>query len=63
MAGTADILSAVPTTRFRARSRRRPSAKAGTVIPIPRHTELGETFAVEIFKECQNILGKGWWRK
>lgn len=36
---------------------------AGVMIPIPRHAELGETFAVEIFKECQDILGKGWWRK
>lgn len=35
----------------------------GVVIPIPRHTELGENLAVEIFKECQDILGKGWWRK
>lgn len=33
------------------------------VIPIPRHTELGENFAVDIFKECQDVLGKGWWRK
>jgi hypothetical protein len=37
-------------------------ALAGEVIPVPRHTELGETFAVEIFKECQGVLGKGWWR-
>ncbi|MEV0066913.1 MULTISPECIES: hypothetical protein [unclassified Amycolatopsis] len=35
----------------------------GVVIPIPRHTELGEVFAVDIFKECEGILGKGWWRK
>jgi len=34
-----------------------------TVIPIPRHTELGENFTVEIFKECQDVLGRGWWRK
>ena len=34
----------------------------GVVIPIPRHKELGETFAVDIFKECQDVLGKGWWR-
>ena len=31
--------------------------------PIPRHSELGETFAVDVFKECQAALGKGWWRK
>lgn len=33
------------------------------MIPIPRHNELGEVLAVEIFKECQDVLGKGWWRK
>ncbi|MET0233834.1 MAG: hypothetical protein ABW224_04270 [Kibdelosporangium sp.] len=31
-------------------------------IPIPRHRELGESLAVDIFKECQDVLGKGWWR-
>ncbi|MFE6611813.1 hypothetical protein [Amycolatopsis sp. NPDC057786] len=35
----------------------------GVVVPIPRHTELGEIFAVDIFKECEGVLGKGWWRK
>ncbi|HCU51255.1 MAG TPA: hypothetical protein DGG94_15910 [Micromonosporaceae bacterium] len=35
----------------------------GETIPIPRHSELGERLAVEIFKECQSVLGKGWWRK
>ena len=35
----------------------------GVVIPIPRHTELGEIFAIDIFKECEDVLGKGWWKK
>lgn len=35
----------------------------GVVVPVPRHNELGEIFAVDIFKECEGILGKGWWRK
>jgi hypothetical protein len=35
----------------------------GVVVPIPRHRELGENLAVEIFKECESALGKGWWRK
>lgn len=35
----------------------------GVVIPIPRHNELGEIFAVDIFKECEVVLGKGWWKK
>jgi hypothetical protein len=34
----------------------------GVMIPIPRHRELGENLAVDIFKECQDVLGKGWWR-
>lgn len=36
---------------------------AGVMIPIPRHKELGEIFAVDIFKECEAVLGKGWWKK
>ncbi len=35
----------------------------GVIIPVPRHTELGENLAVDIFKECQPVLGMGWWRK
>jgi hypothetical protein len=35
----------------------------GVVIPIPRHNELGEIFSVDIFKECEGVLGKGWWKK
>jgi hypothetical protein len=33
------------------------------MIPIPRHTELGERLAEDIFKECEGVLGKGWWRR
>jgi hypothetical protein len=35
----------------------------GVMIPVPRHNELGEELAVDTFKECQDALGKGWWRK
>lgn len=35
----------------------------GTVIPVPRHVELGENLALDVFKECQDVLGKGWWKK
>lgn len=35
----------------------------GVVVPIPRHNELGEIFSVDIFKECEDVLGKGWWKK
>ena len=31
-------------------------------IPIPRHNEVGEMLAREICKECEPVLGKGWWR-
>jgi hypothetical protein len=34
----------------------------GCMIPIPRHTEIGEGLAREIFKECEPVLGKDWWR-
>ena len=34
-----------------------------TVIPIPRHTELGENLALSIFKECQGELGEKWWKQ
>jgi hypothetical protein len=35
----------------------------GVMIPIPRHNELGEDLATDIFKECQDTFGRGWWRK
>ena len=35
----------------------------GVIVPIPRHKELGENLAEDIFKECEEKLGKGWWRK
>lgn len=34
----------------------------GVMIPIARHTEFGNRSAETIFKECEEILGKGWWR-
>lgn len=34
-----------------------------TKIPIPRHTEIGEGLTQAILHECENELGKGWWRK
>jgi hypothetical protein len=33
---------------------------AGLTIPIPRHNEVGEGLAREIFKECEPVLGRGW---
>ena len=37
-------------------------ALEGLIIPIPRHTEIGERVALEIFKECEPILGVRWWK-
>lgn len=34
----------------------------GVRIPIPRHSEVGEMLAVQIFKQCESKLGEGWWR-
>jgi hypothetical protein len=32
------------------------------IIPIPRHREVNEMTTEGIYKECQDQLGKGWWR-
>ncbi|HEY2086233.1 MAG TPA: hypothetical protein VGH54_09440 [Mycobacterium sp.] len=34
----------------------------GCMIPIPRHNEIGDRTAEGIFKECEPVLGKDWWR-
>lgn len=34
-----------------------------TMIPIPRHREVGEGLTEQIYRECQDELGKGWWRR
>lgn len=34
----------------------------GVMIPIARHTEFGNRSAEMIWKECEEVLGKGWWR-
>lgn len=31
-------------------------------VPIPRHNEINEMTAEGIMKECEEILGRGWWR-
>lgn len=32
------------------------------MIPVPRHNEIGEKLAVEIFKQCIPELGEAWWK-
>lgn len=34
----------------------------GLIVPIPRHNEINEMTAEGIKKDCQEKLGKGWWR-
>ncbi len=34
----------------------------GLIIPIPRHSEIGDRFAQELFTECEPKLGSRWWR-
>lgn len=34
----------------------------GVLIPIPRHNEIVQFTAEGIMKECEFILGEGWWR-
>lgn len=31
-------------------------------VTMPRHKELDDDLAKEIFSQCQRTLGKGWWR-
>lgn len=36
----------------------------GKAIPIGRHAgEVGNRYAETVYKECQEKLGEGWWRK
>ena len=33
-----------------------------TMIPIPRHTEIGEGLTEQIYKQAEAELGRRWWR-
>lgn len=33
------------------------------MIPIPRHRDIGERLTEQIYRECQDVLGRGWWRR
>ena len=35
----------------------------GIRIPIPRHTEISVRTTEDIPHECEEKLGRGWWRK
>lgn len=32
------------------------------LIPVPRHQELDNRLTEAIFKECEPVLGKRWWK-
>jgi hypothetical protein len=34
----------------------------GKKIPVGRHAEIDNRLAETIFKECEDLLGRGWWR-
>lgn len=34
----------------------------GKKIPIERHNEIDDGLAEKIFKECEEVLGRRWWR-
>ncbi len=34
----------------------------GVTVPIARHNDLDEYYAVRVYKQCEAKLGKGWWR-
>lgn len=34
----------------------------GLTIPVPRHNDIGENLAAEIFKQCVPELGEAWWK-
>ncbi len=34
----------------------------GKRIPVPRHTEIDDGLAEKMFRECEEVLGRGWWR-
>lgn len=35
----------------------------GLIIPIARHPSIDGYLELRIYKQCQDKLGKGWWRK
>ena len=34
----------------------------GAPIPVGRHRDFEESYAVMLYKECECKLGKGWWK-
>jgi hypothetical protein len=34
----------------------------GLMVPIPRHAEVTNRFAVIVWRECEPKLGKDWWK-
>jgi hypothetical protein len=34
----------------------------GKCIPVPRHTEIDDGLAEKMFRECEEVLGRRWWR-
>lgn len=34
----------------------------GMMLPIPRHSEIPELTTIKIYRECEEKLGKDWWK-
>ena len=34
----------------------------GKRIPVARHAEIDDGLAEKMFRECEEVLGRGWWR-
>jgi len=34
----------------------------GKRIPVPRHPEIDDGLAEKMFRECEEVPGRGWWR-
>lgn len=34
----------------------------GCMIPIPRHKEIDDNLAREIFRQCEPVFGEDWWK-
>ena len=34
----------------------------GVIVPIARHNEFEARYTEMVYKECEPVFGKGWWR-
>lgn len=34
----------------------------GKLIPVERHSELDNSYAEMVYRECAEVFGRGWWK-